>query len=70
MRITIPQSWQDKKVSYQVMNTGGQLIKSVTISHASQTEIVSMSQVPAGMYIVKVTNGIETGTQTIVKSKN
>lgn len=70
LRITIPQNWQDKQVSYQVMNTSGQIIKSITIPHASQTEVVSMAQVPAGMYIVKVSNGNETGTQTIVKSKN
>jgi Secretion system C-terminal sorting domain len=70
LRITIPQNWQDKQVSYQVINTGGQIVKSITIPHASQTEMVSMTQVPAGMYIVKVTNGNETGTQTIVKSKD
>jgi Secretion system C-terminal sorting domain len=70
LRITIPQNWQDKQVSYQVMNTSGQVIKSTTVAHASQTEIVSMTQVPAGIYIVKVTNGNETGTQTIVKSRN
>ncbi len=70
LRITIPQNWQDKQVSYQVVNSGGQIIKSLTIAHANQTEIVTMTAVPAGMYIVKVTNGTETGTQTIVKSKN
>ena len=70
LRITIPQNWQDKQVSYQLMNANGQVIKSYTTQHASQTEVVSMTQVPTGMYIMKVTSGNETATQTIVKSKN
>ncbi len=70
LRITIPQNWQDKQVSYQLMNANGQVIKSYTTQHASQTEVVSMAQVPTGMYIMKVTSGNETATQTIVKSKN
>jgi hypothetical protein len=70
VRITIPQAWQDKKVDYQLVNTNGQTIKSFTIQHASQTEVVSMAQVPAGMYIMKVTNGNAVSTQAIVKSKD
>jgi Secretion system C-terminal sorting domain len=70
LRITIPQNWQDKQVSYQLMNANGQIIKSYTIQHASQTEIISMTQVPTGMYLMKVTSGNETGTQTVIKSKN
>jgi hypothetical protein len=70
VRISIPQTWQDKKVDYQLMNTSGQTIRSFTIQHASQTEVISMTQVPAGMYIMKVGNGSEVSTQTIVKTKN
>jgi hypothetical protein len=70
LRITIPLNWQDKQVSYQLMNSNGQVIKLYTTQHASQTEVISMTQVPTGMYIMKVTSGNEIATQTIVKSKN
>jgi len=70
VRITIPQNWQDNSVTYQVINTNGQIVKSFTIQHANQTEVISMAQVPAGMYIMKVTKGNEISTQAIVKSTN
>jgi Secretion system C-terminal sorting domain len=70
VRITIPQNWQDNSVTYQVINTNGQTVKSFTIQHANQTEVISMAQVPAGMYIMKVTKGNEISTQAIVKSTN
>ncbi len=70
LRVTIPQNWQDKQVSYQLMNANGQVIKSYSVAHANQTEVISMTQVPTGMYVIKVNSGNETGTQTIVKSSN
>ncbi|MBS1564609.1 MAG: T9SS type A sorting domain-containing protein [Bacteroidetes bacterium] len=67
VRITIPASWQDKAVVYQVLNTNGQAVKTVTTSHAGQTEVIPMGQVPQGMYIVRVICGNETGVQSVVK---
>jgi len=68
IRITIPQNWQGKTISYQLSNSNGQLLKSYTVQYAGQTEVISMSQVPAGMYIMRVTNGTETAVQSVVKS--
>ena len=68
IRITIPQNWQGKTISYQVANTSGQVIKSYTVQYASQTEIITMSQVPTGMYVIRVSNGNETAVQSVVKS--
>lgn len=68
VRITIPQSWQGKQISYQLTNANGQTIKSYTVQYASQTEVIAMTQVPAGMYIMRVTNGNETAVQAVVKS--
>jgi len=68
VRITVPQSWQGKTISYQVTNSNGQLMRSYTVQNAGQTEIIGMSQVPAGMYIVRVSNGTETAVQSVVKS--
>jgi len=67
LRITVPAGWQDKPVVYQLVNTNGQAIKTYTTSHAGQTEVISMNQVPRGMYIVKVVCGNETGVQAVVK---
>jgi hypothetical protein len=67
LRITVPQNWQDKSVTYQLVNTNGQTIKTYSTSHASQTEVISMAQVPSGMYFIKVTCGTETGVQSIMK---
>ena len=68
LRITVPQSWQGKTLSYQVTNSNGQVIKSYSVQNAGQTEIIGMSQVPAGMYIVRVINGTEAAVQSVVKS--
>ena len=68
VRVTIPQSWQGKPVSYQLTNANGQAIKSYTVQYANQTEVISMSQVPAGMYIIRAISGNETAVQSVVKS--
>jgi len=67
LRVTVPAIWQDKAVVYQLINTNGQAIKRYTTSHAGQTEVISMNQVPKGMYIVKVICGNEAGVQAVVK---
>ncbi len=68
LRITVPQNWQGKTIGYQVTNSNGQVVKSYTVQYAGQTEIINMSQVPAGMYVVRVINGNESAVQSIVKS--
>ena len=68
VRITIPQNWQGKQVSYQLTNANGQMIKSYTVQNANQTEVISMTQVPAGMYIMRVVKAGEMAVQPIVKS--
>jgi Secretion system C-terminal sorting domain len=68
VRITIPQNWQGKQLNYQLANTNGQIIKSYKVQNANQTEVISMSQVPAGMYVMRVINGSETAVQSVVKA--
>ena len=67
LRITVPASWQNKSVIYQLINTNGQTVKTIVTGNAGQTEVMSMSQVPSGIYIMKVTCGNETGIQSILK---
>jgi len=67
LRITVPNNWQNKAVTYQLINTNGQTVKTIVTGSAGQTEVMSMSQVPSGVYIMKVTCGNETGIQSILK---
>lgn len=69
LRITIPGNWQDKKVQYDVFSVTGQSVKKITRNSASQTEVLDVSQLPAGSYIVRVSVDTEIATQQFVKSK-
>jgi hypothetical protein len=70
VNISIPQSWQNKAVTCQLLNVNGHVIKSFTIQQAGQTASIAMAEVPMGMYFVKAISGKETSTQPIVKSAN
>jgi hypothetical protein len=69
VRITIPQNWQGKPLTYQVVTMNGQVVKSVNVQMANQTQMIAMNEVPAGVYVIKVSNGTETGVQQIMKAK-
>lgn len=68
VRITIPYSWQNKQVVYDIFNTNGQRVKQVVNKTASQTETVNMSGLGAGVYVVKATTGNESAMQRIIKN--
>jgi hypothetical protein len=69
VRVTIPQNWQGAALTYQVVTMSGQVVKSVKVQMASQTQTIGMNDVPAGVYVIKVSNGTETGVQQIMKAK-
>lgn len=69
LRISLPESWQNKKVTLNIFSSNGQLVKQVVASRASQTETVNVADITNGLYIVKATNGTEIATERIVKSK-
>lgn len=69
LRITLPSAWQDDKITIDLVNTNGQLIKRVTNNRASQTETVDVRELAVGLYMVRVSNGSETAVQRIIKSK-
>ena len=69
LRITIPKDWQDQQVRYEIYTVSGQNVRSVTRSHASQTEVMNLSQLTAGTYIIKVVADKDQATQQFVKSK-
>jgi Secretion system C-terminal sorting domain len=69
IRVTIPESWQDKNVTYAIFNTGGQVMKTLNRANASQTESVDLSTLPVGSYFIKATSGQESAVQRFIKSR-
>jgi type IX secretion system substrate protein len=64
LHISVPQEWQNKMVSGQLLNSNGSIIKTFNIQ---QSVTIGMSDVPAGTYYIKVANEKEISTQAIVK---
>ncbi len=69
LRVTIPSSWQNTMVTFDLFNANGQVVKHVVAGKASQTETLNVNDLPVGLYIMKVSNGTETAVQRIVKGK-
>lgn len=69
LRVTVPTNWQDKKVTFQIFNGNGQVVKQITNNKAGQTEIVSVNELNAGIYVVRAISENETASQSIIKSK-
>lgn len=68
LRVTIPQNWQDQKVSYELYNLNGQLVKQQSINRAGQTEVLNMLEVQKGVYTVKVSSIKGTAVHKIIKA--
>jgi hypothetical protein len=67
VRISIRGEWQNKKVTYEVLNASGQGLKKMETGSSSQTETVDMSNLARGVYIVRVSCEGQTAQQTIIK---
>jgi hypothetical protein len=67
LKITIPASWQNKKVVYEIFSISGQVAKKMETANSSQTETLNVSQLNSGLYFVKATCEGETAQQRIVK---
>jgi hypothetical protein len=67
LRITIPNNWQGKKATYEVVNVSGQVAKKIETGSSSQTETINVSNMAPGFYIVRVTCDGQTAQQKIIK---
>ena len=65
--VTIPSDWQNKTTAYNIYTLSGNLIKQKISNSAAQTETFNISNLPTGMYIVKVVSGNEMLTQHFIK---
>src|SRR6185503_2870274 len=69
LRVTLPQDWQNTKLSFALYNVNGQMVKQVVNNRSGQTETMNVSDIPAGLYMMKVNNGDQSAVQRIVKTK-
>ncbi len=67
LRVTLPSSWQSKKVNIHVYNSNGQIVNYVSVSNSSQIETISMNDLQKGIYFIKASCGNETAAQQIIK---
>ena len=68
VRVTIPNTWQNKELKYQIFNSNGQLVMTKINTNASQTEIFNINNLTQGFYILFVKNGEESAQQKIIKN--
>jgi hypothetical protein len=69
LRVTIPDSWQNKAVIYSIYNMNGSLVKAKINSNAGQTETLNVSDLSVGTYVVKTASGENVSTQKFIKIK-
>ena len=67
LRVTVPASWQNKQVSYELYNLNGSLVKRITNMNANQTETLNVKELGAGTYVVKAYTQNESASERIIK---
>lgn len=68
LRVTLPSKWQDQKVTVDIYNTTGVLVKQFVTNSASQTETISVRTLVPGNYMVRSTAGTDSASQQIIKT--
>lgn len=68
VKITIPDAWQGSEVTYQLFNANGLLVKNLRSNSASQTEVINMTDLGKGFYVLKASKGSEVAQQKIIKN--
>jgi hypothetical protein len=67
LRVTVPESWQEKQVTIDLYNLNGQVVKRIVNGSAGQTQVINVADISAGLYVMKVSSATETAVQRIVK---
>ena len=67
LRITVPASWQNRKVVYELYTANGQTIKRIETGNSSQTETMNVSTLAPGFYMLRVSCNGEVAQQKIIK---
>jgi hypothetical protein len=69
LRVTIPESWQNKTIYYIIYNMEGILIRQKISANAGQTETLPVGDLPEGIYIIRTANGNQAAVQKFIKAK-
>jgi SdrD B-like domain/Secretion system C-terminal sorting domain len=67
LRISIPQEWQNKSVTYDLIAMNGQVVQTATSTRAGQTEVIDVSKNQKGVYMLKASCEGQSAAQKIVK---
>ena len=67
LRVTIPASWQNKKLVYEMIAISGQVVNRTQLNSSSQTESLNVQSLAPGIYYVRVTCEGQMLQQKIVK---
>lgn len=67
LRITVPNSWQGKKVNYELLGNNGRTAIRKQVGSSGQTENINVSTLTPGFYIVRATCEGESVQQKIIK---
>ncbi|MBL0199863.1 MAG: carboxypeptidase regulatory-like domain-containing protein [Chitinophagaceae bacterium] len=57
INIQLPDSWQGKALSIDLINQAGQVVNSKSTKQASQVERLTVNQLAAGVYILRIQDG-------------
>ncbi|MFM9909044.1 MAG: T9SS type A sorting domain-containing protein [Chitinophagaceae bacterium] len=68
LRVTIPAGWQGKKSVYEVITFSGQIVQRMESANSSQTELLNVNSLTAGLYILRVSCEGQTAKQQIMKN--
>jgi hypothetical protein len=68
LKVTLPTSFQGKKVTLELYNANGAVIRVMQLSAASQTETLQLGNQSKGFYLVKATCEGQVAQQRIVKN--
>lgn len=67
VRISIPNEWQNKQVTYEVLNINGQSIQKKEVASSSQVESLNIANLGRGFYVVRAICEGQSAQQKIVK---
>ena len=68
VRVTLPNSWQNKPVLIQQFNGNGINVQTMQVGNASQTESLQLNKLSKGFYIIKATCNGQVAEQHIIKN--
>lgn len=67
IKVTVPSGWQNKKAVFEILGLNGQVMNRTETANTSQTELINISKLSAGVYFVKVSCEGQVAQQKIIK---